>query len=123
MFHDFAAKMKRRLMDHEGSIESWRNALAINPDMIDVRLLLGIALENAGDLKGAEEELREVIRRAPKMRQGYGYLANLLHMQDRYRDELEVLEAMLANVDFEDGDEELIFRRQKRQLQGMLGKE
>jgi arylsulfatase A-like enzyme len=123
LFHDFVGKMRRKLEDHAGSAAAYRKALAINPALIDTRLMLAIALENLGDRKTAEAELREVIRRAPHMRQGYGYLANLLHMQNRYEDELEVIDAMLANVEFEDGDEELIFRRQKRQLQGMLEKE
>lgn len=112
MFHEFMGKTKRRLNDHEGSIAAYRKALEIHPEMIDARLTLGIALVNVGDVKSAEKELREVIRRAPGMKQGYGYLANLMHRQKRVADEVEVLEALFENVTFDDSAEEGRFRQE-----------
>ncbi|MBU0756189.1 MAG: tetratricopeptide repeat protein, partial [Planctomycetes bacterium] len=120
MFHDFLGKTKRRLGDDPGAVKSFRNALSINPDMIDLRLLLGINLQNLNDLAGAEKELREVIRRAPELRKGYGYLASLLHEQNRLAEELEVIDLLLKNVTFDDQKDMKVFIEQRKVLKKAL---
>jgi predicted Zn-dependent protease len=122
IFYDYLGKAKRKIGDHSGSVEAFKKALAINPDLIDTRLILGIALVNMEDYADAEKELREVIARAPQMDKGYSYLANLYHMQERYADELEQIEAMFQNAELEDEIKIRQFREQKARLQQMLEK-
>ncbi|MFH2002406.1 MAG: hypothetical protein ABIK28_22225, partial [Planctomycetota bacterium] len=82
----------------------------------------GIALVNAGDMQAAEKELREVIQREPGLKKGYGYLANLMHQQKRIADEIEVLEALLANVVFKDNNERIAFQHELARARSDLEK-
>ena len=54
------------------------------PESVDVRLLLGAALQMSGDLRGANREYRTVVRLAPRRSEGYVRLATLAMAESRY---------------------------------------
>jgi tetratricopeptide (TPR) repeat protein len=123
MFHDFAGKTRLRLNDPAGAVEAFRKALSIQPEMIDTRLALGIALVNTGALAAAEETFQDVIRRSPASHKGYGYLASLYHQQNRPEEELETLESLFRNSGILDADEDRRLRNEIDRLRRVLGKQ
>jgi arylsulfatase A-like enzyme len=105
MFHEFMGNSKLKLRDFGGAETALRRALEIHPEMIDARMSLALALVNLGEFEEAEEALREVIRRAPTLHKGYGYLANLLSQQNRDAELLELLEALFEHAQIPDPEE------------------
>jgi Tfp pilus assembly protein PilF len=51
---------------HPEAIEEYRKALALNPDRVDLRTRLGVALRSDGDLAGARAELESAAASAPE---------------------------------------------------------
>jgi len=74
----YARAVKERLAgDNADAIAQLRALLAQQPDDVDARLQLGLALRAAGRSAEAETELREVLRRAPDYKDARVALAQL----------------------------------------------
>lgn len=122
MFHEAKGKTLRRMARNEEAIAAFRKALEIHPEMIDARLILGIACVNTGDVAAGEREFRETIRRAPELHKGYAYLANLMRQENRPDEELKVLEAMFEQTSPPE-TEARAFRQEMERLKQQLGEE
>jgi tetratricopeptide (TPR) repeat protein len=93
--------------DAAAAASSLREAVRLQPDLVDARESLGLALYQMGDLDGAIEELRALLRRHP----------------DAIRARLTLATALMARQDWAAARSELdqVLRRQPDQIQALYG--
>ncbi len=70
-------KLHFRQRNYLGAVQSFQSAAAFQPDNIKVRVWLGVALKELGNLGLAEYEFNEVLRIKPDSYQGLIHLAEL----------------------------------------------
>ncbi|MEH2401506.1 tetratricopeptide repeat protein [Nostoc sp.] len=80
--------------DYQGAEAAFRKVISLNSTNDVVRLFLGDALNQQGQVKEATELFREVIHRSPKNPDAYLRLANILMQQEREEEaKINLLEA------------------------------
>jgi Flp pilus assembly protein TadD len=104
---------RRQNGDVQGSVDALRCAVQINPRSAPTRLNLAMALVTAGDLKGAESELRRMAEDFPTDAKPLRELHALL--KDQGRDE-EALEPIVQAVRRDPADLELLLGLASHQL-------
>jgi Flp pilus assembly protein TadD len=67
----------------EPAIQSYRKALALNPQSAEAYSLLGAALAETGKAREAEEALRKSVALKPDFAEGYFHLGTFLKSQNR----------------------------------------
>ncbi len=80
----------------KSALEAWRHAVELAPGDVQDRLALGTALENSGDLAGAERELRRASELEPNSRAALAALANLYMRGKRLPEAEEALRRVAA---------------------------
>ena len=67
----------------EAAIKSYKEAIAMDPNMPEAYSLMGSALAEAGKYKEAEEALRKAVSLKPNFSEGYYHLGVFLKSQGR----------------------------------------
>ncbi len=98
--HNRGNQLLRR-QDAVGAARHFRAALAANPNLIDTRLNLGVALFGQGDLRGAEREFQAVTRAAARRVEAW---ANLGEARLRLGDREGATEAFAKALALRPGD-------------------
>ena len=80
--------------DFNGAITIYKQMLNQHPEDVDIRLNLGKTYFLSGDYEKAENELSEVIRRAPKYEDAYQILANVYFASKNNKKAISELEKL-----------------------------
>ncbi len=80
----------------EQTIQSLRQALAVSPDNVPLRVHLSEVLGSAGRWQEAEAELRQALARAPEDEQLKTALARCYHQQGKHDQAMVILESLVA---------------------------
>jgi protein O-GlcNAc transferase len=67
----------------DAAVKSYRQAIAMNPNMPEVYSLMGSALAESGKYREAEEALRKAVSLKPNFAEGYYHLGIFLKSQGR----------------------------------------
>ena len=68
---------------YDAAIKSYKQAIAMDPNMTEAYSLMGSALAEAGNYKEAEEALRKAVSLKPNFAEGYYHLGIFLKSQGR----------------------------------------